>query len=221
MSNNYFFLSLEKALISLLVLCFFSGYVFSQDVYTNKESATFSFTVGLTSSELYHDTIQYSSGILFNGGFVYTLTFSDKINGGIELLYTGKAVRKENPIIKYRFGYIDLPVYVQYKFSEGIRANIGFQYSKYMNSQYLFLDGSKSNGMHLKSLSSNLDNDYDILLGAEINLSKDIELAARYTLSAKSFMDKSSPYFGVFQLSFKYVAFRSYKQIFHKKEIAK
>ena len=221
MSNNYFFLSLKKALISLSVLCFFSTSVLSQDVYTDKESQTFAFTVGMTSSDLYHDTISYTPGIFFNGGFVYTLTFSDKINGGIELLYTGKAVKKEKPIINYYFTYFDLPIYLQYKFSEGIKANIGVQYSQYLNSNFSYLDGSNANGIHKKQNSSLLTNDYGVLFGGEIHLSKNLEIAARYTLSAKSFMDKSSPSFGVFQLTFKYVAFRSYKEIFHKKEIAK
>ena len=221
MFRNYFFLSINKALISLLVLYFFSIPVFSQDVYTDKESATLAFTVGMTSSDLYRDTINYTPGILFNTGLVYVLTFSDKINGGMELLYTGKALRNEKPLTKYRFGYIDIPLYLQYKFSEGIKANIGIQYSKILNASYLYIDPTKANGMHKKSLSNNLNDDYGVLLGAEIHLSKNLELAARYTLSAKSFMNKSDPYFGVFQLSLKYVVFRSYKQYFHKKEIVK
>ena len=130
MYKSNYFLTSKKAFIIIWVLCFFSRTVFSQDVYSNKESATFSFTLGLTSSDLYHDTINYSQGILFNGGLVYTLTFSDKLNAGIELSYTGKSVKKDNPIIKYRFGYIDIPLYLQYKISDGIRANIGVQYSK-------------------------------------------------------------------------------------------
>lgn len=220
MFKNYYFFSFNKALILIVVFCFFSRTVFSQDVYSNKESATFAFTVGLTSSDLYRDTINYSAGILFNGGFVYTLTFSDKLNGGIELLFTGKALRKEKPLTKYRFGYIDIPLYLQYKFSDGIKANLGIQYSKMLDANYLNIDPSQANGMHKKPLDSNLDNDYGVLLGAEIHLNKNLELAARYTLSAKSFVDKSTPYFGVFQLSFKYIVYRSYKQYFHKKEVA-
>lgn len=220
MAGNYFFLSINKALVSVLVLYFFSAPIFSQDVYTNKESATFSFTLGLTSSDLYNDTINYTQGILFNGGLIYTLTFSDKLNGGIELLYTGKALRKEKPFTKYRFGYIDIPLYLQYKFSDEIKANIGIQYSKISNSYYLYIDPAKANGMHKKSFSSNLNDDYGVLFGAEIHLSKNLELSARYTLSAKNFIDKRSPGFGVFQLSFKYVVFRSYKQYFHKKKVA-
>jgi hypothetical protein len=220
MHYNYFANSSKKALTLIMVICFFSGTVFSQDIYTNKESAAFSFTLGLTSSDLYHDTVNYSPGILFNGGLVYTLAFSEKINCGIELLYTGKALRKENPLTKYRFGYLDLPLYLQYKFSEGIKANIGFQYSTILNAQYLFVDPSKANGMHKKPLSTGLHNDFGVLLGVEFNINKNLGIAARYTLSAKSFVDNGQPYLGVFQLSFKYVVFRSYKQYFHKKKIA-
>lgn len=217
MRNNNLFKHFNKALIILLVLCFFSNFLFSQDAYSNKESSSFSFTVALTSSNLHRDTIRYSPGILFNGGFAYTLTFSDKINGGLELLYTGKAIKKDNPIIKYRFGYIDIPLYLQYKFSSTVRANIGVQYSKYVYSQMAYLDGSKTSGVHIKSFQSAIDHDYSLLLGAELNLSKDIVIAARYSLSATSLSDSHKPFFSVFQLSFNYVAFRSYKQIFHKK----
>lgn len=220
MFKKYYFFICNKALLLFMVLCFFSGSVFSQDVYSNKESATFSFTVGLTSSDLYRDTINYSQGIMFNGGVIYTLTFSDKINGGIELVYEGKAVKKDKPIIKYRFGYIDIPLYLQYKFSDGIRANFGIQYSNYLNANYFFIDPGKANGMHKETLSTNINNDFGIILGAEFNINKNFEIGARYTMSARTFMDKSDPYFGVFQLSFKYVVFRSYKKYFHKKKIA-
>lgn len=217
MHNTILFRHLNKALITLLVLCCFSNFIFSQDVYSNKESSTFSFTLGLTSSNLYHDTIRYSTGILFNGGFVYTLTFSDKINFGLEALLTGKAIKKDNPIIKYRFGYIDIPLYLQYKFNPTVRANIGLVFSKNFYSRLAYLDGSKTSGVHLKSFQSPIDNDCGILLGIELNLAKDVFIAARYSLSATSMLNSNKPYFGVFQLSFNYVAFRSYKQIFHKK----
>jgi hypothetical protein len=213
LANNFI-----KSLAVLVVCCLFSISVFSQTVYSNKESSTFSFTVGLTSSNLFHDTIGYSSDIYFNAGFMYTVVCSDKLNVGIEVLYTGKAVKKELPLTKYRFTYIDLPIYLQYKFSENIRANLGIQYSKLIDSQYSYLDGSNASGMHSKSLDTRLGNDYGVLLGAEIDITKNITIAGRYTLSTKSFLDKASPYFGVFQFSISYVAFRSYKQFFHKKE---
>ena len=202
----------NKALIAITVICLFVNDAFSQTFYSNKESSTFSFTIGLTSTGLFNDTISYQQGILFNGGFVYTHTITDKTNIGVELLYSGKAVKSSSPIIKYRFGYIDIPVYFQYKFSENILANIGLQYSKYMSSKYYYLDGSHAGGVHPEALATKMGDDIALLGGIELGLSKNLFIAGRYTISTKPFLDKTSPYFGVFQLTFRYVVFRGFQQ---------
>jgi len=208
-----------KALTFLLVLCVYTTSLSAQTVYSNKEYSRFGIAIGLTSSNLYNDTVGYASGILFNGGFFYNLSLNDKLNVGLELLYSGKSVKKESPIIKYRFYYVDIPLFIQYKFSENIRAEIGVQYSKYINSKFLYIDGSKKSGMHVQSLSSNIDNEYSMLLGAEFDVLKDFKVGARYTYSLKPFIGKALPYFGVFQFTLGYVVNRSNKQIFGKKEI--
>jgi len=208
-----------KALTFLLVLFVSITSLSAQTVYSNKEYSRFGFTVGLTSSNLFNDTVGYTSGILFNGGFFYNIYLNDKFNVGLELLYSGKSMKKESPIIKYRFYYVDIPLFVQYKFSENIRAEIGLQYSKYINSKFLYLDGSKKSGMHVQSLSSNIDNEYSMLLGAEFDILKDFKIGARYSYSLKPFIGKTLPYFGVFQFTLGYVVHRSNKQIFGKKEL--
>jgi hypothetical protein len=149
----------------------------------------------------------------------YAMWLNDRLNLGIDLLYSGRSVKKDSPIIKYRFGYLSIPIYLQYKFSENFRLNLGIDYSKFLNSQYSFIDGSKKNGMHIQSFSSNLDNDYGVLGGIEMDLKKDFTIAARYTYSLKSITDNKSAYFGVFQLSFGYVINHSHKQLFGKKNI--
>jgi hypothetical protein len=202
----------NKVLIVLFLLSFFVKGVYSQTYYSNKESSTFSFTLGLTSTGLYNDTISYQQGILFNGGFVYTHIITDKTNIGVELLYSGMAVKSSSPIIKYRFGYIDIPVYFQYKFSDNFLANIGIQYSKYMSSKYYYLDGSHAGGVHPEPLATKMGDDVAVLAGIELGLSKNLFIAGRYTLSTNPFFDKASPYFGVFQLSFRYVVFRGFQQ---------
>ncbi len=184
----------------------------AQTVYSNKASSTFAFSLGMTSTGLYRDTVSYQQGILFNGGFVYIHSLTEKSNIGVELLYSGKAFKRSSPIIKYRFGYIDLPVYYQYKFSDNIMADIGGQYSKYISSKYYYLDGSRAGGVHPEALSTNLSDDIGILVGVELGLAKNLFISARYTFSTKPFLDKTSAYLGVFQFSFKYVIFRNYKQ---------
>lgn len=211
-------INLHKALIIVLVLYFFSGSVLSQTVYSSEPSSAFFFTVGLTSSHLINDTNSYKSGILFNGGFIYSVSLTDKSNIVLECLYTGKGLKQESPIIKYRYYYIDVPLYLQLKMGENIRFNMGMQYSTFVNSQIVFLDGSKKNGINIESYSTIKPTDYGFLLGTEIDLTKDLALAVRYTISGSTFFEKNQVNFGVFQLSFNYTAFRTYKQFFHKKE---
>ncbi len=201
-----------RILLPLFLLCFFFNYSFAQVVYSNKPSSTFSFTLGLTSTGLYRDTISYQQGILFNAGFVYTHTLNQKSNIGVEVLFTGKSIKRSSPIIKYRFGYLDVPVYFQYKLSDNILINAGAQYSKYIASRYYYLDGSRANGVHPEVLKTNMDDDIGLLVGAELGVSKNLFLTARYTYSTKPFFDKSSPYFGVFQFSFRIVFYKDYKQ---------
>jgi len=206
-----------KALITLLMLCFFSNITTAQTVYSNHESSTFAFTVGLTTTGLYRDTIKYQQGIFFNGGFVYALAFSDKSNLGIELLLTGKAIKTSSPLIKYHFIYIDLPIYYQYKFSHNIRSDIGIQYSQFYAATYDTLDGSKGRGVNTVKLNTNMKNDLGVLGGIELGIQKNLFINARYILSTNAFLNSPTPYFGMFQFSFKYVVFRGYKQFLNNK----
>lgn len=209
----------NKALVLLLVLYFFSTIIFSQTVYSNKPSSAFFFTLGLTSSNLIKDSVDYKSGISFNGGFIYNVSLSDKINIATEFLYTGKGFKQDSPNVKYRYFYMDIPLYFQLKMSPGFRAIIGAQYSKFTNSQMVNIDGSKQNGVNTEKFNNIKDQDYGFLIGAEINLTENLSMAARYTLSTSTFFEKNKINFGVFQLSFNYVAFRTYQQFFHKKEV--
>ncbi len=208
----------NKLLLVLIGLYLFTENSFSQTYYSNKESSSFGFTVGLTSSDIYRDTIKYESGIFFNAGFVYTLAVTGKANIGIEILYSGKAVKRSKPIVKYRFGFVDIPFYYQLKLSDNFKLNAGIQYSKFILSQYDTLDGGNSAGVHTEHLKTKMDDDVGLLAGLEFGVSKNLFVSARYTLSSKSFLEKNSAYFGVFQLSFKYVVFRGYKQLFNKKQ---
>ncbi len=211
MSIHSFF----KTSITILFLCLFSFKASSQ-VYSNKTSSTFSFTLGMTSSNLLKDTMKYKSGILFSGGFMYTIVLSDKINVGLELLYTGKSFKNESPIIKYRYYYIDVPVYLQYKLGDNIRFNLGAQYSQFTNSSIVFLDGGSSTGTKTKAYNNIKPADVGVLFGTEIDLSENIALAARYTLSASTFYDSNEVNFGVFQLSFNYAVYLSHKQFLNR-----
>ncbi|HEY0029969.1 MAG TPA: outer membrane beta-barrel protein [Bacteroidia bacterium] len=208
---------ISKASIGSLMLCLFFINGFSQ-VYSNKESSTFSMTVGLTSSNLINDSVKYRSGILCNGGFIYSVVLSEKLNIGVEALYTGKAFKNESPIIKYRYFYIDVPLYLQYKLSENIRFNLGAQYSSFTNSKIVVIDQSSNSGVNIKPSSSIKNTDYGFLAGAEIDLSDNLALTARYTISASTFFEKDAINFGVFQLSFNYSMFRTHKQFFHRQK---
>lgn len=208
-----------KALILTLVLCFFSFFVRSQIIYTNKETASFGFTVGLTSSNLYNDTIAFKSGTLFLGGFAYSLTLTERTKLGVDLFLSGKAFKKDDPIVKFRYGYVDLPVYLQYHFTDDIKLNIGAQYSKYVFSQRASIDGSKKTGVRTEKINSDIDNDIALMGGFEFNFLKDLNLGARYTYSINAF-SKGKPYFGVFQLNLKYYVWRSNKQYFGKNRTA-
>jgi hypothetical protein len=208
-------LSFLKTSITTLVLCLFSFTTFAQ-VYSNKESSTFSFTGGMTSSNLMNDSVKYKSSISFTGGFIYTIVLSDNFNIGAELLYTGKAFKTDQSIIKFRYFYLDIPVYAQYKLGENIRFNLGAQYSTFTNSQIVVLDPANANGVNIKPYNNIKPADVGVLFGTEIDITKNLSLAARYTLSASTFLSKNQINFGVFQLSFNYAVYRSYKQFLNR-----
>ena len=176
----------NKALILVLVLYFFINTSFSQTIYSNKESSTFGLTVGMTSSNLYRDTIKYDPAISFTGGLVYVLSITEKSNVGLELLYTGKVVKKSKPITRFNFSYIDLPIYYQRKISDNIRIDAGIQYSIFANSKFDTLDGSKASGVHFQPLKTKMGNDFGVLAGLEFGITKNFFVSARYTLSVKS-----------------------------------
>jgi hypothetical protein len=190
-------------------------------VYSNKESSIFSFTAGMTSSNLLKDSIHYKPGISFCGGFSYSVMLNDRLNAEIELLYTGKAFKKESPIIKYRYFFVDIPLMLQVNLSENIRMNIGVQYSIATNAQYVTLDTNSTSGIHTYKASPVKSADYGFLGGAEIDLSKSISLGARYTISGSTFFEKNGVNFGVFQLSIKYSPIKTYRVFFPKKEAQK
>ncbi len=204
-----------KTSITTLVLCLFSFNVTAQ-VYSNEPSSTFSFTIGMTSSNLLKDSVKYKSGILFSGGFIYTVVLNEKLNIGLELLYTGKSFKSETGITKFRYFYVDVPLYAQFKLGENIRFNLGAQYSIFTNSKIIKIDQNSSTGVNINSYNNIKPSDVGVLFGAEIDLSKNLALTARYTMSASTFYDSNQINFGVFQFSLNYVVFRSHKQFLNR-----
>ena len=211
MNLNHIF----KTSIAIVLLCLFSFTAFSQ-VYSNKESSRFSFTLGMTSSNLIKDTIKHKSGILCNAGFIETVVLSDKFNIGLEALYTGKAFKDEARIVKYRYFYLDVPLYLQFKASESIRFNLGAQFSQFINSKIIVIDGSAQTGVNVQPYNNIKPADYSFLAGAEIDMNDNIALAARYTLSTSTFFEKKATNFGVFQFSLNFAIYRSHKQLFNR-----
>lgn len=186
--------------------------------YTNYPSVTVAPLIGITSTNLYNDSISYKPGILFSGGFYTGIRLHEKLDLGIELSYTGKAVKTDDPLTKYRFYYVDLPVYLQYKPIPGFRINFGGQYSKFTNSQITNIDGSTSSGSKTEKYINIKDQDFAFMAGADIDINEKLSVGARYTLSTSTFIDPQLINFGVFSLSFKYVLYRSYRVLFPKKE---
>lgn len=203
----------------VLVLLIYSSFfnLLKAQVYSNAASSKFSFTLGLTASDLMNDSIQYSPGILFNGGFVYGLRISEKLNANIELLYSGKALKTETPNIKYRCFYFDIPLYIQYNLSENCRINLGAQYSIFTNSFTSELNGNTTIGVNNKKYTPVRTTDYGFLLGAEIDILEKLTLTTRYTLSSSAFFDKIKPSFGVFSLAFRYTLYSTNKEFFKTK----
>jgi len=190
----------------------------SAQTYSNKESSILSFTAGVTSSNLLNDSIHFKPGILFHGGLAYSLMLNERLNAGIEVQYTGKAFKNESPIIKYRYYFVDIPLYLQLKLGGSIRVNAGGFYSIATNSQVVTIDPSKANGVNATKINALKPTDYGFLAGVEFDVSKDIAISARYSISGSTFFQKNEPNFGVFQLSLKYSPIRTYQVFFHRKE---
>jgi long-subunit fatty acid transport protein len=199
------------------VLSFFQSSITAQ-TYSNKASSVFSFKVGLTSSNLFHDSVSYKSAIMLNGGFAYSLRINERVNAGIELLYTGKAFKTDSPIIKYRNFFIDIPLFAQINLSESIRLDVGGQYSIATTAHYIMNDTSAASGVKKYKTDPIKPFDYGFLLGVEFDINKNIALGARYTISGPLLFAKNDPDFGVFQFTIKYSPIRTYKVFFGKKE---
>ncbi|MCW3072838.1 MAG: hypothetical protein JWO44_2728 [Bacteroidetes bacterium] len=207
----------KTALIGLFLL--FPGWgSLSAQTYSSKESSILSFTAGVTSSNLVNDSVHFKPGILFHGGLAYALMLNDRLNAGIELQYTGKAFKNESPIIKYRYYFVDIPLYLQVKAGGSIRFNVGVQYSIATNSQMVTIDPSRANGVNAIKINALKATDYGFLGGIEFDISKDLSIGARYSISASTFFQKNEPNFGVFQLSLKYSPVRTHQVFFHRKE---
>ena len=204
-----------KTVNAIFLFCFFT-FDSTAQVYSNKESSTFSFTLGMTSSNLIKDSIKYKTAILFTGGFIYTVVLTEKVNVGLELLYTGKSFKDADKIIKYRYYYIDVPFYLQFKLSESVRLNLGAQYSSFTNSKIIVIDPDGKAGVNSKPYNNIKPSDIGILGGIEINLNKNVSAAARYTLSASTFFEEKNTNFGVFQFSLNYAVYRTHKQFLNR-----
>lgn len=199
------------------VLCLFCFKARSQ-VYTSEPTSTFSFTVGMTSTQCMNDTLTYKPGILCNGGFIYTIRLNEKLNFGTEILYTGKSFKgNDGALIKYRYFYLDVPLYLQYKLGDNIRFNLGGQYSTFTNSKVVVLDVTSKTGVDIRKYNNIKASDIGVLFGAEVDITDNLALAARYTLSTDAFGD-SKVAFGVFQLSFNYSVYKSHKEFLNRKK---
>jgi len=170
----------------------------------------------MTSSNLLKDSVKYRPGIFFGGGFVYTVSLSERFNVGLEALYTGKAFNRESPIIKYRYFYLDIPLYLQYKLGENIRFNLGGQYSGATNSKIIQLNSVSKSGVNVQTYSNIKGGDPAFLAGLEVDLAENLSLMARYTVSTSTFFNKGSVNFGVFMFGFNYAVYRSHRQFLHK-----
>jgi hypothetical protein len=188
----------------------------SAQTYSDKISSIFSFSAGVTVSNLLNDTMKYRGGVLYCGGVDYSMRISDRLNVALGLQYTGKGFKTESPIIKYRYYFLEIPLYAQIKLSESLRINAGLQYSLAASGQVVVIDPSKPNGVRVEKIANRKPADYGFLGGIEIDLSKSIGLGARYSVSGSTFFEKNQTNFGCFQLTLRYSPIRSYRVLFHK-----
>lgn len=198
-------------IVGLLIICM----NVNAQTYSNKPSSILSFSAGLTSSNYYVDSLSFKTGILFYGGFSYSIVLNERLNVALDLAYTGKGFKTTSPIVKYRCYFVELPIYAQIKLGENIRINAGAQVSYATNSNRISIDQTKTNGVRSDQIDNPVDFDYAILAGAEFDISKDIGIGARYSYSPLALPDGSGG-FGCFQLHVKYSPIKTYKVFFGK-----
>lgn len=195
----------------------FSTALFAQ-TYSNKPSSIFSFTAGMTSTKLLQDGHGYRAGILFDGGVSYSVSLGDHFNIAADLLYTGKAFKSDDPVIKYRNYFVDIPLYLQWKLSDNVRINAGGQYSIGINSQVVVLSSNSTSGVDVQHVAPIKSSDYGFLLGGEFDITKSFGIGARYTISGSTFFERKAVDFGVFMFCLKYSPIKTYKVFFPKKD---
>jgi hypothetical protein len=96
------------------------------------------------------------------------------------------------------------------------------QYSQSTFNEADSLDGTKGiAAVTRKAFPTSMGSNVGLLAGIEFDITQNLTMAARYTISPKVFATKNDPYFGVFNFSFKIVVFRGYRVYVHRMEKTK
>lgn len=185
---------------------------FAQKYYSSDPTSAIVFSGGITSSNVLNDSVTPSSSVIaLMGGLNYRLMLSEKLSLNAGLLYAGKGYKREKPEEKYRYYYLDLPLYLQYHVVPDVKIDLGAQYSVFSMGNVTVLDDSKSSGVNHKRISALKPNDYGLLAGLNLSMGKNFDLAAHYYLSLSAFQKAFSPGdFSVFNVQLQYYMVKFY-----------
>lgn len=201
-----------KRIFPVLLLIFASLTGFAQRYYSSEPTSAIIFTGGMTSSNVLNDSVSASSPVLaLMGGLKYRYLISEKFSINAGALYSGKGYKREKLVEKYRYYYLDIPLYFQYHIVPDIKIDLGAQYSIFSMGNVTLLDDSKSSGVNHKRIAALKPNDYGLLAGINLKMHDNFDIAAQYYLSLSAFQKAVSPGdFSVFSLQLQYYMVKFY-----------
>ena len=161
------------------------------------------------------DTKELKNLVVFNGGVMADISFSDLISFHPELLYSQRGAKTEGTVggISYtgttRFGYVDVPLLLRIKAS-GLFFEVGPQLGILLsrNSEYTASYGGASQSRSSSSTEGLRKLDFGYVVGVGYQLPQGLELGIRYNgglLDLNDPSDSSKQYNSVFQFQVGYL----------------
>jgi hypothetical protein len=185
----------------------------AQTYYSSDPASAILFCGGITSSNVLNDTASSNNVVSLMGGLKYRIILSEKFNLNLGAVYTGKGYKREKPIQKFRYYYLDIPLYLQYHLVQDVRIDLGAQYSVFSMGNITVIDDSKSSGVNHQRISALRPNDYGLRAGINIKMHDNFDLAAQYYLSLSALQKAASPGdFSVFNVHLQYYMVKFYNR---------
>lgn len=149
--------------------------IFLCSIFSAQMAPKYGIKAGVTLANV-DSEIDYSTIPGYYGGFFANLSLGGKLSLQPEILYSAKGCKRKTSSsnVRYNFDYIDIPIMLQYNFTDRFYAELGPQFG--------FLIMAKSSGDNpIRNIKSDLYTfDFDAALGVGFHITPKHGVNARY-----------------------------------------